>query len=100
MVTLIIEDLVSRKCVGDVMSSEETHIQVQVAFEAALKNEGLWQAALERARQIGLQQPVPARKEGMERAPQLRLNTTVKGGTINEAPKIPMLCESNQKNGH
>lgn len=59
MVTLIIEDLISRKWVGDITSFEETHTQVQAAFEAALRSEGLWEAALERAHQIGLQQPGP-----------------------------------------
>lgn len=55
--TLIIEDLVSRKWVGDVTSVEETHTQVEVAFEAALWEEGLYQDALTRAHLLGLSRP-------------------------------------------
>jgi len=46
---LFIEDLVSRKWITTVVSSEETHTQVQLAFEQALEVEGLLEMALERA---------------------------------------------------
>jgi len=49
MAVLIIEDLVSRKWITHVVSAEETHTQVQLAFEQALDGEGLLQAAVERA---------------------------------------------------
>lgn len=52
MKVLIIEDLVSRKWVIHVVSSEETTTQVQVAFGDALESEGLMEAALERAEQL------------------------------------------------
>ncbi len=42
MAVLIIEDLVSRKWITEVVSSEETHTQVEVAFTAALEAEGLF----------------------------------------------------------
>jgi putative transposase len=48
MTVLIIEDLVSRKWIDHVVSVEETHTQVQLAFTAALQAEGLYDAALER----------------------------------------------------
>lgn len=41
MAVLIIEDLVSRKWLTHVVSAEETHTQVQVAFTQALATEGL-----------------------------------------------------------
>lgn len=46
---LFIEDLVSRKWITTVVSSEETHTQVQLAFEQALEAEDLLEIALERA---------------------------------------------------
>jgi len=49
MTVLIIEDLVSRKWITHVVSVEETHTQVQLAFTQALQAEGLYDAALERA---------------------------------------------------
>ena len=50
---LIIEDLVSRKWVQHVVSSEETTVQVQAGFTLALEAEGLLEAALERAELLG-----------------------------------------------
>lgn len=44
MAVLIIEDLVSRKWITQVVSSEETSTQVEVAFTAALEAEGLLDA--------------------------------------------------------
>ncbi|MBI1758250.1 MAG: transposase [Actinobacteria bacterium] len=44
MAVLIIEDLVSRKWVTEVVSVEETSAQVEVAFTAALEAEGLLDA--------------------------------------------------------
>ena len=41
MAVLIIEDLVSRKWITEVVSVEETSTQVQVAFEDALLREGI-----------------------------------------------------------
>jgi putative transposase len=52
MTVLIIEDLVSRKWLTHVVSVEETHTQVELAFTAALHGEGLYQAALARAQAI------------------------------------------------
>ena len=49
MAVLIIQDLVSRKWLTHVVSAEETHTQVRLAFEQALEAEGLLDAALERA---------------------------------------------------
>jgi transposase InsO family protein len=45
MAVLIIEDLVSRKWITEIVSSEETHTQVELAFTAALEIEGLLEAA-------------------------------------------------------
>lgn len=53
MAVLIIEDLVSRKWITHVVSAEETHTQVIAAFEQPLDAEGLLQAAVERAEQLG-----------------------------------------------
>src|SRR5699024_88818 len=50
---LFIEDLISRRWITTVVSSEETHTQVQLAFEQALEVEGLLQVALERAEALG-----------------------------------------------
>jgi transposase InsO family protein len=44
MAVLIIEDLVSRKWITEIVSSEETHTQVELAFTAALEAEGLLEA--------------------------------------------------------
>lgn len=44
MAVLIIEDLVSRKWITEIVSAEETHTQVEVAFTAALEAEGLLEA--------------------------------------------------------
>ncbi|WP_431843425.1 integrase core domain-containing protein [Calidifontibacter indicus] len=44
MAVLIIEDLVSRRWVTEVVSSEETSTQVEVGFTAALEAEGLLEA--------------------------------------------------------
>lgn len=44
MAVLIIEDLVSRKWITEVVSAEETSTQVEVAFTAALEAEGLFEA--------------------------------------------------------
>jgi hypothetical protein len=41
MAVLIIEDLVSRKWITEIVSVEETHTQVELAFTAALQAEGL-----------------------------------------------------------
>ena len=41
MAVLIIEDLVSRKWITEIVSVEETHTQVELAFTAALDAEGL-----------------------------------------------------------
>ena len=49
MAVLIIEDLVSRKWLTHVVSAEETHNQVRLAFEQALDAEGLLDVALQRA---------------------------------------------------
>ena len=49
MAVLIIEDLVSRKWITHVVSSQETHTQVRLGFENALDAEGLLEQALERA---------------------------------------------------
>lgn len=48
MSVFIIEDLVSRKWLADVVSSEETSTQVEVAFTAALQAEGLWDLIAEK----------------------------------------------------
>lgn len=52
MKVLIIEDLVSRKWIKHVVSSEETTTQVQAAFTDALESEGLFDAAVERAEEL------------------------------------------------
>jgi transposase InsO family protein len=44
MAVLIIEDLVSRKWLTEVVSVEETSTQVELAFTRALEAEGLWEA--------------------------------------------------------
>jgi hypothetical protein len=52
MAVLIIEDLVSRKWITEVVSSEETSTQVEVAFTAALEAEGLFETIDARADQL------------------------------------------------
>ncbi|CAN5227096.1 hypothetical protein BH09ACT12_BH09ACT12_04220 [soil metagenome] len=52
MAVLIIEDLVSRKWITEVVSSEETSTQVEVAFTAALEAEGLFETIDARADQV------------------------------------------------
>ncbi|MGH3500437.1 MAG: hypothetical protein ACRDQA_05980, partial [Nocardioidaceae bacterium] len=42
---LLIEDLVSRKWLGEVVSAEETHTQVEIGFTDALEAEGLLELA-------------------------------------------------------
>lgn len=49
MTVLIIEDLVSRKWITHVVSADEPHLQVRLAFEQALEAENLLTSALERA---------------------------------------------------
>jgi putative transposase len=44
MALLIIEDLVSRKWLTEIVSSEETSTQAELAFTDALKHEGLLSA--------------------------------------------------------
>ena len=44
MAVLIIEDLVSRKWLTQIVSAEETHTQVELAFTTALEAEGLLEA--------------------------------------------------------
>jgi putative transposase len=51
----VIEDLVSRKWLGEVVSAEETSTQVQVVFTDALQAQGLLE--LVQARQDGLVDP-------------------------------------------
>jgi putative transposase len=53
MAVLIIEDLVSRKWITEIVSVEETHTQVELAFTAALEDEGLL-ALVDRGRTDGL----------------------------------------------
>jgi transposase InsO family protein len=48
-VAIAIIDIVSRKWITTLVSVQESSIQVEVAFTAALEAEGLWQAADERA---------------------------------------------------
>lgn len=48
MAVLIIEDLVSRKWITQIVSSEETHTQVELGFTAALEAEGLLDQAVTR----------------------------------------------------
>lgn len=52
MAVLIIEDLVSRKWITEVVSAEETSTQVEVAFTAALEAEGLFDVIDARADQV------------------------------------------------
>lgn len=52
MAVLIIEDLVSRKWICEVVSAEETSTQVEVAFTAALEAEDLFDAIDARADQL------------------------------------------------
>jgi transposase len=53
--TTVVEDLVSRKWLAEIVSAEETSTQVQVVFTEALEREGL--AALVGGRQDGLADP-------------------------------------------
>jgi transposase len=48
----VVEDLVSRKWLAEIVSAEETSTQVQVVFTEALEREGLWERVS--ARQDGL----------------------------------------------
>ena len=56
MAVLIIEDLVSRKWITEVVSAEETSTQVELAFTAALEAEGLL-AAVDARSEDGLVDP-------------------------------------------
>ena len=55
MAATVVEDLVSRKCLAEVVSAEETSTQVQVVFTDALEREGLLE--LVSGRQNGLVDP-------------------------------------------
>ena len=55
MAATVVEDLVSRKWLAEVVSAEETSTQVQVVFTDALEREGLLE--LVSARQNGLVDP-------------------------------------------
>jgi hypothetical protein len=46
---LIIEDLVSRKRIGEIVSAEEASTQVELAFTAAIEAEGLLEAVERRS---------------------------------------------------
>ena len=56
MAVLIIMDLVSRKWLSTVVSSQETSIQVEVGFSRALRAEGIDKILADRAAQAGLPQ--------------------------------------------
>jgi len=49
MAVLIVQDLVSRKWITEVVSSEETSTQVEIGFTDALEAEGLLEAVERRA---------------------------------------------------
>ncbi len=53
MTALFVADLVCRRWLSTVVSAEQTHTQVQLAFEQALDAEGLLEAAAERAEALG-----------------------------------------------
>ncbi len=82
MAVLIVEDLVSRKWITEVVSSEETHTQVEVAFTAALEAEGLFEIIdaradnLADASQTDLEQGRPVLLVVSDNGPQMRSGST------------------------
>ena len=82
MAVLIVEDLVSRKWITEVVSSEETHTQVEVAFTAALEAEGLFEIIdaradeLADANQTDLEQGRPVLLVVSDNGPQMRSGST------------------------
>ena len=78
MAVLIIEDLVSRKWLTHVVSAQETHTQVRLAFEQALDAEGLLEAALDRAEAIG----APLGLDGVDEATPLLLAVSDNGSQM------------------
>jgi len=58
----VVEDLVSRKWLAEIVSAEETSTQVQVVFTEALQREGL--LARVTARHDGLVDPPPTTRPG------------------------------------
>ena len=82
MAVLIIEDLVSRKWITEIVSAEETHTQVEVAFTAALEAEGLFETIDERtdhhadAAQQELRPRRPVLLVVSDNGPQMRSGST------------------------
>ncbi len=82
MAVLIIEDLVSRKWITEVVSVEETHTQVEVAFTAALEAEGLFEVIDARAdqaidaSQVELTEGRPVLLVVSDNGPQMRSGST------------------------
>jgi putative transposase len=79
---LLIEDLVSRKWITEVVSAEETSTQVQLGFTDALQREGLW-AAIQAGQHSGhLDSGVDDDKSGpillavSDNGPQMRSGST------------------------
>ena len=82
MAVLIIEDLVSRKWITEIVSAEETSTQVEVAFTAALEAEGLFEdidARADRAHDVGqteLEAGRPVLLVVSDNGPQMRSGST------------------------
>lgn len=82
MAVLIIEDLVSRKWVTEIVSAEETSTQVEVAFTAALEAEGLFEVIdarteeLTDATQAELEEGRPVLLVVSDNGPQMRSGST------------------------
>jgi len=78
MAVLIIEDLVSRKWITEIVSAEETSTQVEVAFTAALEVEGLFEVIDARtdASQIELEEGRPVLLVVSDNGPQMRSGST------------------------
>ncbi|MGH3094750.1 MAG: transposase [Streptosporangiales bacterium] len=79
---LLIEDLVSRKWICEVVSAEETHTQVEVGFTDALEREGLWEVVEARRHSDagigdgGDDEPGPILLAVSDNGPQMRSGST------------------------
>jgi putative transposase len=77
MAVLAIIDLVTRKWITEVVSAEETSVQVQLGFERALHLEGLDSIIEDRYDDPGVQGPLPPVLLAMsDNGPQMRAGTT------------------------
>ncbi len=93
MAVLIIEDLVSRKWITEIVSVEETSTQVELAFTAELEAEGLLEAVDARSRDglvdLGVDEETrPILLAVSDNGPQMTSGSTRKFGVVRDRPAL------------